>query len=80
MLPIFAAISCGLTAAVFFIVYSSSGYPPPPNIAEAAVAVAGSGAGILSLALFSVGRMKAVSVIVVDTFDSMLRASQLGGS
>lgn len=66
MLPIFAAISYGMAAAGFLIVYFSVGYPPPIDITEAAVFVAGWMAGILSLALFSVGRKKAVSTIGID--------------
>lgn len=66
MLPVFAAISYGGAAAVFFMVYFSSGFPPPADIVDAAILVAGFVAGILSLALYSVGRMKAVSTIAVD--------------
>jgi hypothetical protein len=66
MWPILATISYGVAAAAFFIIYLSSGYPPPADIVGAAVFVTGSVAGILSLVLFSLVRWKAVSTIIVN--------------
>lgn len=65
-IPLFAAISYAMAAGIFLIVYLSSGYPPPAKVAEAASVAAACVAGVLSLALYSVGRMKAVSLITVN--------------